>query len=250
LKPVFFTDLDGTLLDHETYSFDAAKPALSALSARNIPLVLASSKTGPELLALRSRLGLDHWPAIIENGAGELPSGAAPSIDQRDYQRLRQILSTLPNAVRRRYKGFGDMTLSDVVALTGLSPQSAQWAQQRAFTEPGVFDGSADDKARFVETLTTHGVHARDGGRFLTLSFGRTKADGLRSMAQRLNATRTIALGDAPNDLEMLLAADIAVVVRNDHSPRMEKIPDAIYTEQPGPAGWNEAVLELLKTLY
>jgi phosphoglycolate phosphatase-like HAD superfamily hydrolase len=38
LFPIVFSDLDGTLLDHETYLFDAAQPALNALKARDIPL--------------------------------------------------------------------------------------------------------------------------------------------------------------------------------------------------------------------
>ena len=33
-KTLVFTDMDGTLLDHHTYSFDAAKPALNALDEK------------------------------------------------------------------------------------------------------------------------------------------------------------------------------------------------------------------------
>ncbi|MEM7522055.1 MAG: mannosyl-3-phosphoglycerate phosphatase, partial [Pseudomonadota bacterium] len=35
-----FTDLDGTLLDHETYHWTAAAPALAALAAVNAPVIL------------------------------------------------------------------------------------------------------------------------------------------------------------------------------------------------------------------
>lgn len=64
---VVFTDLDGTLLDHATYRFDAALPALRLLKARQIPLVVCSSKTASEIEALRNRLRLSH-PFISENG--------------------------------------------------------------------------------------------------------------------------------------------------------------------------------------
>lgn len=37
-KTLVFTDMDGTLLDHHTYSFEAAKPALTALEKRTFPL--------------------------------------------------------------------------------------------------------------------------------------------------------------------------------------------------------------------
>jgi len=274
LKRVFFTDLDGTLLDHDTYDFSPALPALSALKSLDIPLVLASSKTGPELIAIRSALGFEHCPAIIENGAGELSAGEVPTIDNRSYRQLRTILNQLPVSLRNHFKGFGDMSLAEVVAVTGLPEDAAQLAQQRAFTEPGIFSGTADDRWQFLAALAEHRVSARDGGRFLTLSLARnnahkeahnnarniannnahenaplnapTKADALRAIAKRMRATETIALGDAPNDLEMLQAASIAVVVRNDHAPPMDNIDNAIYTDLPGPAGWNAAVLSLL----
>ena len=63
------TDLDGTLLDHETYWFDAALPALEAVKAQNIPLILASSKTTAEIAPLQKAIGIEY-PAIVENGAG------------------------------------------------------------------------------------------------------------------------------------------------------------------------------------
>ena len=50
---VVFSDLDGTLLDHSTYSWKAAAPALAALRDRGIPLILASSKTSAEIAESR-----------------------------------------------------------------------------------------------------------------------------------------------------------------------------------------------------
>ena len=48
-KTLVFTDMDGTLLDHHTYSFEAAKPALKALEEKDIPVVPTTSKTFAEL---------------------------------------------------------------------------------------------------------------------------------------------------------------------------------------------------------
>jgi len=64
---VIFTDLDGTLLDAETYSYEAARPALAMLKKRQIPVVLCTSKTRAETEAIARRLGLKH-PFIVENG--------------------------------------------------------------------------------------------------------------------------------------------------------------------------------------
>jgi mannosyl-3-phosphoglycerate phosphatase len=42
-----FTDLDGTLLDHETYSWEAARPALERLELSGILWILVTRKRGP-----------------------------------------------------------------------------------------------------------------------------------------------------------------------------------------------------------
>jgi len=56
---VVFTDLDGTLLDEETYSWEAAEPALAMLRERGIPWVMVTSKTRAEVEVLRERMGED-----------------------------------------------------------------------------------------------------------------------------------------------------------------------------------------------
>ena len=66
--PLIFTDLDGSLLDAETYSFDAACEALAEIRLRDYPLILASSKTRVEMLELQAVLGI-RSPFICENGA-------------------------------------------------------------------------------------------------------------------------------------------------------------------------------------
>jgi mannosyl-3-phosphoglycerate phosphatase len=44
-----FTDLDGSLLGHHTYSFENALPALEHIREQRIPLVYITSKTRPEV---------------------------------------------------------------------------------------------------------------------------------------------------------------------------------------------------------
>ena len=65
---VVFTDLDGCLLDSVTYTYEPAAPALEALRAQDIPLVLVSSKTRAEIEPLRKQLD-HHDPFMVENGA-------------------------------------------------------------------------------------------------------------------------------------------------------------------------------------
>ena len=61
------TDLDGTLLDQQTYSYELCLPALRRLRASRIPIVMCSTKTSAEMLPLWRELELDA-PFICESG--------------------------------------------------------------------------------------------------------------------------------------------------------------------------------------
>lgn len=241
-----FSDLDGTLLRHEDYDWQAAVPGLNRLREIGAGLVLASSKTGVEIVDFQKQWGVEEWPAIVENGAGFIWPDQVIGSDGADYQKIRQILVQAPKG----FTGFGDMSDEDVADCTGLDLQSAHKARQRAFSEPGVWSGTADGLETFSEYLKENGVSARRGGRFLTLSFGRTKADAMSEIVQRLKPKLTIALGDAPNDVEMIEEADWGVVIANSHGPRVPPLQSEsqgriLRTEHEGPKGWTEAILSL-----
>jgi len=248
---IVFTDLDGTLLDHDSYSHAAAAPALRQLRDKGVLVVLASSKTAAEIAPLRAELGFSHVPAIVENGAGVLAPGAGADGGDADYTRLRRILATLPAELRAGFQGFGDWGPEGIARETGLSPQAAALAARRSFSEPGLWSGAAHARQSFLDALAAHGVHAREGGRFLTLSFGGTKAAQMGAIAARYGSPFIVALGDAPNDTEMLERADLGIVVANPHRAPLPALAgeDAGHirrTTEPGPSGWNRAMLDVI----
>lgn len=249
-----FTDLDGTLIDHDTYQWAAARPALDAVRTAGGGIILASSKTAPEIVTLRQELGLQGWPAIVENGAGVLPAHTMTAATAPDYAEIRKALDDLPRDMRSRFVGFGDMSASEVAAATGLTDTSASRAKTRSFSEPGLWRGTADQRLAFETALLSKGITAREGGRFLTLSLGCKKSDQMASIITEYQPQHTIALGDAPNDIEMLEAADFGVIVANPaHAPlpplKGEAEGRIIRTPKPGPTGWNAAVLHYLSRL-
>lgn len=244
-----FTDLDGTLLDHNTYDWSPARPAFNRLRSIGAGLVLASSKTGAELVRLREEMGWEVWPAIVENGAGILEPGDLPATTGNDYARLRATLDALPVALSQHYRGFFDMGVDEVRRTTGLSSKGARLAKARAFSEPGVWTGDEDTRDAFLAALKAQGVSARMGGRFLTLSFGATKADAMATVMERFAPAKSIALGDAPNDIEMLEAADLGIIVPNpDAAPLPALAGEAAGTirraPKPGPEGWTLSVTQ------
>ncbi|MEQ8937469.1 MAG: HAD-IIB family hydrolase, partial [Gammaproteobacteria bacterium] len=140
---VVITDLDGTLLDHDTYQYDAAIPALQELTSRHIPLILNSSKTAAEMKLLRDRLGNQH-PFVVENGAGiYLPKGddyKKVSFGM-DRQAILSVIHQLRSKGQASFTGFADFTIDDIMQKTGLDREQARLASERDFTEPVLWKG-------------------------------------------------------------------------------------------------------------
>lgn len=261
-RKIIITDLDGTLLDAVRYSFEPALPALSLIRARDIPLILCSSKTRTEIEMLRGELDNTH-PFIAENGGGIfIPHGyfSAPleAEDCGAYQLL--TLGTPYAEIRRRFvllretlqvavRGFGDMTVAEVAELTGLTPEAAQRAMQRDFDEPFVFEGEPD--RCFLRAIEESGLSWTEGRIFHIMGrHDKGRAVGLlRTLYQRQgDVVETIGLGDSLNDLPLLRAVDAPVLVMRDdgsHDARID-VEGMVKTRLPGPAGWNESVLRLL----
>ena len=264
-----FTDLDGTLLDERSYSFEAALPALRRLHTLQIPIVFCTSKTISETVAIQERLGLED-PFIVENGGavyfrpGQLTDATLPI--QRSgtwhrlslgfsYPRLVSNLLKIQDQLGCVLRGFSDMSASEIAQACGLSMEEALRAKDRQFDEPFSVENETPELMDSLDRVASeHGLRVTRGGRFHHLTGPNDKGQAvsmvLGAYARALHGTRCVALGDSPNDLSMLLAVDLPVVVqRPDGSwdPRLlDCLPNAIKAEGIGPVGWNQAVLALL----
>lgn len=259
------TDLDGTLLDHHSYSLDAARPALERAARARIPVIPNTSKTGAELLSLRASMASQD-PFIIENGSAiclpRPPRQASICMD--DYQqerlgvdiaRIRQVLQALK--AEYRFESFADWSDALLASHTGLSLEAAHAAAQRRYSEPLLWQDSDAARQTFLQQLASQGLHALQGGRFLTvLGSGADKGKALvrlRTLYQmdREHPPCVIALGDSGNDRAMLEQADIAVVIANPAVPALQlQGPEVIYSQATGPEGWNETIQQLLDRFH
>ena len=65
---------------------------------------------------------------------------------------------------------------------------------------------------------------------------------------EKYGEIETIGLGDGHNDAGFLGAVDMPVIVRSPFATVLKKlVPKGMVTNAPGPHGWNEAILQLLK---
>ncbi len=258
---IVFTDLDGTLLSHEDYSYEAVLPMLTQLASANVPVILSTSKTFPEVMVWRERVGLSDMPFMVENGsaiyfpASMIKSDVIAGYPINNVHGLCQVVLGTPAVEILKFLGEFDAglvnliscSLDQAVALTGLTEQEAADAQQRDFTVPVVVE---DDTigAKLVQAATDQGFWCQQGGRFLHLQGACDKGMALNVITTVLNTLHdcrhvTLALGDSYNDQAMLEAADIAVIVRSPEGHRLKLDGDNVYyTRETAPDGWSEGV--------
>lgn len=263
-----FSDLDGSLLDHHTYSYSEAEHALAVLNANEIPLVLVSSKTRAEIEGIREQLG-NQEPFIVENGAGVFipmnypqPEGTFEAHGFWVYESAahRAHWLALIEQVGRNFSGdyqtFYGAGDAGVQEMTGLKPAEAVSANRRDYSEPVAWLGSEDNKLRFVSALREAGASVQQGGRFLSVSGDCDKGRALLwlrdqyKLWRQKNEVVDIAIGDSGNDIAMLEVAGTALLIKSPKHdfPTLQRTEAVVRSEAMGPAGWAEGVLSWLET--
>lgn len=266
MAAVVFSDLDGTLLELATYSWEESRPAVERLRARGVPLVLCSSKTRAEVEHYRRELQLDA-PFIVENGSAIfIPEGSFGSGESlpKPCHGCSIIELGLPAAeIRRRLAGLGaglgldlsgyaDLPQPEIRRLTGLDEEGARRASRREYSETllraRLTPGSL---RRFEEALAARGLQGAPGSRFLTVTGGGAdKGEAVRRLLELYRredpALLSVAVGDGANDAPMLSAVDLPYLVqRPDGSWAEMEIARLARVEAVGPAGFRRVVEDL-----
>lgn len=266
-KILIFTDLDGTLLDDQTYDFKPALTALKLIRSSKIPLILVSSKTRAEIEVYRKALSLDD-PFIAENGAAIYFPGFFPLPDEYSFEivdKYRELLIGTPLTALHekiselkeqfRFRCFSEMKIEEIASETGLTHEQARLASAREFDEPIVLEKGSDEEELLCKRAHELGLDCVHGGRFLHLFCGGDKGKAVEVMLdvylQQGYPMISIGLGDSPNDAPMLWAVDKAVVMQTQDGGYMEGLDyhDLIKAKGRGPGAWNKAVLSILEDL-
>ncbi len=265
---VVITDLDGTLLDQRTYSYEASWPAVHRLVQLNIPLILCSSKTGAEIQWLWDELGLRD-PFIVENGGALLvpPKYFSFSVGAEgsdgwtavelgaDVAILRRALLEAAADCNARVRSWGTMGLDEIATLSGLTPVQAGRAAKRSYDEPFLVEER--DAGRLVARLTSRGFRVVKGDRFYHVMGDQDKGKAtkrLLDLYRKIKPTlRSIGLGNSANDLPLLSSVDLPILVRNPDGSWdeeiLKQIPNILKSTETGPTGWRQMIEKVLADL-
>jgi len=174
------------------------------------------------------------------------------------YGMLRDVLKQIEKTVATPLRGFGDLSIDEIVQVTGLSRQDAFLAKQREYDEPYILEGPPALIEEVCRQIVVRGLRWTKGGRLFHLTGDNNKGQAATLLLrcyqrqQRLHGQgeriETVGIGDSINDAPLLAVVDHPILVQKPdgtydpdiHIPGMTRAPGI------GPIGWNHAVQELL----
>ena len=252
-KILIFTDLDGSLLDRDTFKFDEIKDYIRQLISKGIFIIPNTSKTEKEILEFNSDLG-SSLPFISENGSSinglnllnkDLPQELILS---REKEILLEIFKkTVSSNLQNKCKWLSEMNTRDQSLILGLEHKKLKMALDRKYTLPFIFNGNKNQKKELSKIIKNKGLFLQEGGRVIHLTDRVNKAKALkvfvRFFKKNNKNVKTIAVGDNYNDLDMLKTSDFPCLVFNDKFT-LDEIPinNLITTNKPSPEGWADVI--------
>lgn len=263
---IIFTDLDGTLLDLNSYSYRGAERALSKIKARNIPLIFCSSKTRMEQAFYQTELEIKD-PFIVENGGAifirkdyfdfeyeHQKSDAKYQIIEigMPYKRIREKLIKIRNENGLKFNGYGDMSVDEVSALTGLDWEAAKRAMTREYSETINFMDSVEELQKFRLALQKRDLQCSHGGRLQTVTAtSNDKGQAVRILKtmylKAFSSIKTVGIGDAMNDLPLLSEVDLPILLQRPEENWQElNLPNLLKIPGGGPEVWVRIISGLL----
>ena len=268
---LIFTDLDGTLLDHENYSFGTNKKTISTIINNKNEIIFNTSKTFSECKKLLKELKLLNMPFSTENGAviyfpkirfnkiknsssfGRYWSVRIAKLSSKNWYQFLKLK-------QKKYNFFIAQDLSPKILKKYTNLNNTNMMLDREASQIILWEDNLTKLKLFKKDLKSEkdGVLIK-GSRFMQISSICNKriAKKLISHAYDIQfrdkySINTIALGDSKNDIDMLNSCKYSCLIKNssDAYPKLRLNKKNVFkSSKIAPDGWSEVLYKLNKTL-
>ena len=251
---IIFTDLDGSLLDKDTFKFDEIEDYFKELISKGIKIIPNSSKTENELLDFNEQYNL-NLSFIAENGSSihrlnliheHLPNFISMG---RTLDKIYEIYNeNIPSDLKQKIILISKLNYKEQEKIFGLPLNKIKLAMKRNHSIPIKFIGSEFEKKKLIKILNDAGLTVQTGGRIMNICDNVNKSKAIVKTLQLIsteikNEIITIGVGDNHNDIEMLKKSDYACLVKNDNfDSSLVNIENLIKSSEPSPLGWADVI--------
>ncbi len=268
---LIFTDLDGTLLDHDNYSYGNNKKMISTIINNKNEIIFNTSKTFSECKKLLKELKLSNMPFSTENGAvlyfpkirfNKIKNSS--SFERYWKLRIAKLSSkSWHQFLKQKQKKYNFLIAQD------LSPKILKKYTNLNNTNM-MLDREASQIILWEDNFTKFKLFKNDlksekegvlikGSRFIQISSICNKriAKKLISHAYDIQfrdkySINTIALGDSKNDIDMLNSCKYSCLIKNSNGTHVKlrsNKKNIFKSSKLAPDGWCEVLYKLNNTL-
>ncbi len=251
---IIFTDLDGSLLNKDTFKFDEIEDYFRELVSKGVKIIPNSSKTEAELSDFNKQYNL-NLSFIAENGSSihglnlineHLPNFISMS---RTLEKIYEIYNqNIPSDLKQKIILISELNYKEQEKIFGLPLNKIKLAMKRKHSIPIKFDGSEIEKNELIKVINDAGLTVQTGGRIMNICDNVNKSKAtvktLKLISNEIkNDIITIGVGDNQNDVDMLKETDYSCLVKNDSfDSSLINIENLIKSSKLSPLGWADVI--------
>ena len=262
---MIFTDLDGSLLNHNNFDFKKIKSFILQCLSIGIKIIPNSSKTKNEIDFFCNQLG-KRLPYIVENGSAihnlDIVSSDFKEVNDslifsRTVEEIFEIImKEVPKHLIDKCSFIKDMNRKMQKQILGLSEEFIPLALNRDYSIPFTFNGSDQIINEFKLILERLDLKLHEGGRVFNISDNCSKGSAMKTLVSKIKKDISlnpyiIVVGDSPNDISMLEEANQPCVVPLPNKCNLKdlKFNNILRAKQCAPEGWEEVIRLSLKKI-
>ena len=269
MKILIFSDLDGTFLNHNDYSYSDLKKFISKIKKKS-EIIFSSSKTFSEIRKICKKINI-NFPFIVENGACiYFPKNYFnfKPLHQKiiEYQNfiglpigsnnLRKLKDQIDKNFKKDFKFsfFSELNDKKIAKITNLKIKDVADSKKRQFSDPIYWKDTNKNLKLFKKQVKEKKIIISEGGRFIHLDVDYDKGKAVQKFLeiyknQKSKSLLTISLGDSENDISMLELTNYSCCIKSSPKKKLclKKSFNIYYSVKEAPLGWKESLEFIFK---